>query len=224
MRNLRSRGSGREGAGLRDQANSLEAFPRVWWCFLLLLFVGSAVVCLSRAYPQQHPFEAGVGVVYAPGHAFILKAPEGWILDRESRGKGRWEPVFYPVGFTAKDTPTLIWAGSKRAEPGRPSRIENLLEEMAQSLSPPRGEGVKAVPLEEARVGKGFHAQIYGLVSKSGGESLFERVGCIPSATTIDYVVLRAKDKGFYERSLSAFNAIVKSYIPFRGGTVYIPR
>ncbi|MDD2676469.1 MAG: hypothetical protein PHP75_03245, partial [Methylacidiphilaceae bacterium] len=82
MRNLRSPESGREGAGLRDQASLPEAFLWVRGCYRLLLFLGTALVCLSRAYPQQHPFEAGVGVVYAPGHAFILKAPEGWILDR----------------------------------------------------------------------------------------------------------------------------------------------
>ncbi|WP_018290301.1 hypothetical protein [Verrucomicrobium sp. 3C] len=225
MRNLRERGSGGEGTDWRLWTRSPRAIRRVrGWRSLILLFLGAATVCLWRAYPQQHPFEAGVGVVYAPGHAFILKAPEGWILDRESRGKGRLEPVFYPVGFTAKDTPMLIWAGSKRFESGRQDRIESLLAEIAQVLSPPRGEGVKAVPVEECRVGKGFQAEIYAFVSEPGGESLFARVGCISSPTAIDYVALRAKDKSFYERSLAAFAAILKSYIPFRGGEVYIPR
>lgn len=210
---------------MRRRTRSPGAIPRVRrWCSLIPLFLGAASICLWRAYPQQHPFEAGVGVVYAPGHAFILKAPDGWILDRESRGKARWEPVFYPVGFTAKDTPALIWTGSKRLEPGGRDRVESLLAEIAQVVSPPRGEGVKAVAVEEYRVGKGFHAKIYAFVSGPGGESLFARVGCIPNPTAIDYVVLRAKDKSFYERSLAAFAAIVKSYIPFRGGEVYIPR
>ncbi len=193
---------------------------------IVFLLLGSAsMIGLPRLYPQQHPFEAGVGVVYAPGHAFILKAPDGWILDRESRGSACPEPVFYPVGFTAKDSPVLIWAGSMRSEPGGRDRIREVLEERERSLSPLRGAGVKADRLDEWRVGKkGVRAEIYTFVSEPGGDPLLERIGCFPTATSIDYVVLQAKERAFYERSLAAFASIVKSYIPFQGGPVYIPR
>ncbi len=191
--------------------------------FLIALLRGSGTIALPGAYPQQHPFEAGVGVVYGTGHAFILKAPEGWILDREAHGHSRSEPVFYPVGFTAKDSPILVWAASKRVPPGEGSRIEPLLEERARSLVPPRGAGVKADRVDEWRFGKGFRAEVYVFVSEPGGEPLWERVGCIRSASSVDYIVLQAKDRAFYERALAAFASIVKSYIPFRGGPAYIP-
>lgn len=191
---------------------------------LIFLLVGMATLGLPRLYPQQHPFEAGVGMVYAPGHAFILKAPEGWVLDRESRGNARPEPVFYPVGFTARDSPVLIWAGSMRGESGGQGRIQRLLEERARALAPPGGAGVKADRLDEWRVGKGARAEIYAFVSEPGGDLLLERVACFPTATSIDYIVLQAKERDFYERSLAPFASIVRSYIPFRGGPVYIPR
>lgn len=194
------------------------------WCACIFLSLGLAAICPSRSYPQQHPFEAAVGVVYAPGHAFILKAPEGWILDRESRGHSRTEPVFYPIGFTAKDSPILIWAGSKRAESGGHRRIEAFLEEAACTLAPPKGAGVKALRVEEVRVGKGLRAEVYAFVSEPGDDAFFERVSCILTPFSVDYVMLRAKDKAFYERSLAPFLSIVKSYIPFQGGPAYIPR
>ncbi|MGD9896005.1 MAG: hypothetical protein AB7T14_02845 [Candidatus Methylacidiphilaceae bacterium] len=189
--------------------------------FLVLLFLAAT---LSRAFPQQYPFEAGVGIVYAPEHAFILKAPDGWILDRESRSNSRPEPIFYPIGFTAKDTPVIIWAGSKRAESGGRSRIEKFLEERERALSSPRGDGVKAVPLEQWRVGKGLLAATYDFVSEPGEHLLLQRVSCILTGTSVDYVAVQAKDESFYARSLAAFASIVKSYIPFWGGTVFIPR
>ncbi|QSR84298.1 hypothetical protein [Methylacidimicrobium sp. B4] len=145
---------------------------------VVLLLLGSAsMIGLPRLYPQQHPFEAGVGMAYAPGHAFILKAPDGWILDRESRGNALPEPLFYPVGFTAKDAPVLSWAGSMRSEPGGRDRIQGFLEERARALSAPRGAGVKADRLDEWRIGKnGARVAIYAFVSEPGGDPLLERV------------------------------------------------
>ncbi|VVM08510.1 hypothetical protein MAMC_02225 [Methylacidimicrobium cyclopophantes] len=192
--------------------------------FVPLWLLAMAACIPFPAFPQQEPFEAGVGIVYAEGHAFLLKAPEGWILDRESRGKTRREPVFYPVGFTAKDTPVLIWAGSQRAEPGGRGRIETLLEEKRRSLAPPLGSGAKSIRVAEWRVGKGLHADVFAFVSDPKEDSLLESMACIRTAVSIDYVVVKAKDESFYGRSLAAFASIVKSYIPFQGGTVYIPR
>ncbi|CAB4242676.1 protein of unknown function [Methylacidimicrobium sp. AP8] len=192
--------------------------------FLLLLLLGASLAGLPRAYPQQHPFEGGVGIVYAPGHAFLLKAPDGWVLDREWRGSEPPEPVFYPVGFTAKDSPVLIRSGSMRAESAGTAPIERFLEERAQVLAPPSGAGARAERVGECRLGKGALAEVYSFVSEPGGQALLERIGCVATADSVDYIILDAKDRAFYERSLAAFASILKSYIPFRGGPVYIPR
>lgn len=164
--------------------------------------------------PCAHGQEAGTGVVYGDDHAFLIKAPGGWVLDNESGVIDGLHAVFYPVGSSWRDSSTIMYAQawSKYATGERSEPSGALLAFMAADALKFKQENPGIVvsdgsPLR-TKDGKTALLRIF-----SGDKwNNREAVAYIEEPTVVAVIVLSCRDNNSFDRSLPAFKQLVASY------------
>ena len=79
------------------------------------------ILFLVLGAPQQKPSEPNDngGILSGPGYAFILVAPDGWVLDDRSGRKEGLPAVFYKRGDSWKGAKVVMYANPVRKAKGQ---------------------------------------------------------------------------------------------------------
>jgi hypothetical protein len=156
--------------------------------------------------------EAGLfqeGFLFGDNHAFYFTAPPGWVLDNHSGVNEGLYMVFYPAGQTWTESPVIAYARSLTKD----DLITSIPDQVQMTVTTFRAQGSPQYQAEQQAsqtLANGQQVAIYYFTGDQWGN--YEAVGYIEEESTINFLVLNAKNKPIFEVSLPAFSALLSSY------------
>lgn len=178
---------------------------------LALAFTLAFGLCASSVYAEEvktpsdeAPLKGGI--IYGKDHAYVLSAPDGWVLDNQSGVNQGIHAVFYPEGGSWSDSKAVMYSRiNDKADKTLQDVIDNDLSHMSKDSTK-----FKSVDQDTITCTKGAKAHIKYLSGDKFGS--FEAVGYIEEPKKVIIIVLTARDEKNFKDSITAFNQLVKSY------------
>jgi hypothetical protein len=174
-------------------------------CFLML----TLSVLLCSAIAAQDNKHAGddenSGIIYGADHAFVLTAPDGWVLDNASGVSQGLHAVFYPKGSSWKASSVVMYANvvHKKSEK---DALETIVESDVADFKR-QSPGMK---VEDAEAPSGSGKNV--LVKYFVDDNSHEAVAYIGESKVIVMLVLNARTKKGFDDALPAFRQLISSY------------
>jgi hypothetical protein len=153
--------------------------------------------------------EQGTGMLYGPNHAFFVTAPKGWVLDNESGVKQGIHMVFYPVGYTWANSPVIVY-GQSVTKDAKMRSVKDQVESTIKMFHEKGSTGYKITKETSITFSDGKKASIYYYAGDKWGN--FEAAAYFEEKNTINFLVLNARKKPDYDKYLSGFELLVRSY------------
>jgi hypothetical protein len=165
-----------------------------------------AIVCSSASGQTG----AG-GFVYGKDHAYLLEAPKGWVMDSGDAAKESVGAVFHPANAHWPESGVIIYTDFFKQRKGVQTPAEAMRNDIA--LFQKEGSVVQPVkkPSIKTNIG-GLVGEVYHFGPDQRGQ--YDGRAYFAYKGYIDYFVLTARDKATFERSLPAFEHVVRSYAP----------
>ena len=161
---------------------------------------------LSAVQSNQQSTGGNTGIVYGSHHAFMLSAPEGWVLDNSSGVSQGVYAVFYPKGGSWEKSPVVMYANTtSRQEEGN----ETVQKVIAFDTQKFRSEHPDIVVGDLPSLATKDHKSA---IVKTFFYSQYEAVAYIEEETIVSMLVITARTKQQFEQSRSAFEQLVASY------------
>lgn len=161
-----------------------------------------------RAQQSPAPDNMGIAVIVGKNHAWILEAPEDWILDPQGAAAAGLGAAFYPSDQSWSTAPAVMYANAivKSADS---ITVDNVMkEEMRRAAA--RLPKTEVREMERIPTIQGVDARVCHFMKSDS--SLFEAVAYIDCPTVVALVVLSARNAGDFRASLGAFARLVDSY------------
>jgi hypothetical protein len=176
----------------------------------ILIFLALALLTLPAfaqkpAEPAKEPMS---GMIYGPGHSYMLTAPKGWVLDSEGGRSDGLQAVFYPEGSSWAKGAAVMYTNVL----GKSSEKQPLKEVMDGELAEFRkvSPNLKVTDGKAIDLGDKKSAAVKYLTGDSNGS--VETIAYINEKTVVVIVVLTSRDKKEFDSSLPAFEELVRSY------------
>lgn len=165
---------------------------------------------VRAASDLEAPDVQGTSAVIArQGHACLVTAPQGWVLDGESGRPDGLDAVLYPEGSSWTGARAVMYALVVTSE--APVSLERFIGAnmtAARRRSPRLAVGEPGdLPLSDGR-----RATVRTLKGDVRGN--LERVAFIRESRAVVMIVLTSRDPAQYESALPAFESLVSSYQP----------
>ncbi len=172
-------------------------------CFFLFL--------LSNAiYGQDNNIDSlSTGLIYGKEHAFLLSAPNGWVLDNSSGLSQGIQAVFYPKGGSWNNSNTVMYANTASKSSEGNETIEKLIEYDLENFKKRGALVVKdtTITLERSdnkAILKYFDDSNYGN---------YEIVAYIDEEKIVALIVLSSRDKAEFSEAIPKFIELLNSYV-----------
>jgi hypothetical protein len=149
------------------------------------------------------------GFVYGKDHAYFVEAPNGWVMDPGDAAKEQVGAVFHPASAHWPESRVIIYTDFYSKKKGRETPSEAMRNDVALFEK----EGSNVQPVKKASIKTnvgGLVAEVYHFDS----DRQYDARAYFSYKGYIDYFVLSARDKATFEKSLPAFEHVVKSYAP----------
>lgn len=173
---------------------------------MAFLVLGMIISMSPGLFSQQQP--GGSGIVYGDDHAFVVGAPEGWVLDNAAGASRGLHAVFYPLGGSWAASPVVMYVNTANKEAEGLTGPEGLmtidLARLKAESPDVRVEDVAGLTTEDGRA---------ALVRRFSGDNHgnFEAVAYIDVPKVVIMVVLSSRSRSLFESSLPAFEKLVHS-------------
>lgn len=174
-----------------------------------LLITLTLLLCTAAAAQEQKPPTAAEpqgGIIYGNGHSFVLKAPDGWVIDNKSGAPHGLHAVFYPEGSSWLGAPAMMYANTA-------AKDERTLEAFIEGdlvAFRKHTPGVKMEDAEAPAISRGGKVVAKYFSHEESG--FFEMVAYIEESKVFVMLVLRAKTRKDFDASLPVFKQLVGSY------------
>jgi hypothetical protein len=149
------------------------------------------------------------GFVYGKDHAYFVEAPSGWVMDPDDAAKEQVGAVFHPARAHWPESRVIIYTDFYSKKKGRETPSEAMRNDVALFEK----EGSIVQPVKKASIKTnvgGLVAEVYHF----GSDGQYDARAYFSYKGYIDYFVLSARDKPTFEKSLPAFEHVVRSYAP----------
>lgn len=166
------------------------------------------VPLLLCAQQSPAPDNMGIAVIVGKSHAWMLEAPEDWILDPQGAAAAGLGAAFYPTDQTWGSAPAVMYANAivKSADSITVDHV--IKDEMRRAAARlPKTEAREVEPIPTIQ---GVDARVCHFMKSDS--SLFEAVAYIDCPTVVALVVLSARNARDFRASLGAFARLVDSY------------
>lgn len=152
--------------------------------------------------------DGGGGIVHGDDHAFVVQAPDGWVLDNKSGVGQGLHAVFYPVGSSWEGSDVVMYVNTARRE-GPHQNLAELIEfneRRIRSQSP--HVTVEELPDVATSTGRTFAVRRY--TGDRWGN--FESVAYLEEETVLVLIALTARSQELYDASQAAYAALLREY------------
>jgi hypothetical protein len=171
--------------------------------FVILIFIMSGLTVFGQDDIKS-------GIIYGNNHAFGLTAPKGWVLDNQSGVKQGLYAVFYKKGESWEKATTVMYANTASLEDRAHRTLEELIKYDLNSFKKEYPD-IQITDEKDIAINSNLIAKVKYLSGKSYGN--FEAMAYIDAGKTGVMLILSSRSKDGFQNSLSAFEALVKSYI-----------
>jgi hypothetical protein len=172
----------------------------------LTLFSAMVMICSSGSAQTG----AG-GFVYGKDHAYFLVAPKGWVMDSGDASKAKVGAVFHPANAHWPESGVIVYTDFHKKKKG----LETPTDAMRADVALFQKEGSKVHAMKKPSIKTntgGLVGEAYYFGPDQRGQ--FDARAYFTYQGYIDYFVLTARDRVTFEKSLPAFEHIVRSYAP----------
>jgi hypothetical protein len=151
------------------------------------------------------------GFVYGKDHAYFLEAPKGWVLDSADAAKENVGGVFHPANAHWPESGVIIYTDFYKKREALQTPSDAMRNDVA--LFQKDGSAIHPVkkPSIKTSIG-GLGGEVYYFGPDRRGQ--YDARAYFVYKDYIDYFVLTARDKATFEKSLPAFEHVVRSYAP----------
>ncbi len=148
------------------------------------------------------------GLVYGHGHSFWIRAPKGWVLDNESGTDMGLHAVFYPEGSSWAQSIAVMYVNTaaKTNESVTINQIISYDIENFKSKSP----NLKVVDKKSIILPDKKKVIVNHFSGDSHGN--YEAIGYLDESKVVVMFVLTSRNEKEFNKSLKAFEELVKSY------------
>jgi surface antigen len=185
---------------------------------LLVMCFAPGLAARQKASTANKPVQPGpsdrTGVIFGPGHAFSLDAPDQWVLDNESGSAQGLQAVFYPVGKSWTNAPVVIYANvilkkNPRTENARTVAARDIADFRKKS---PTLKVTDAAPLPTGDQVAGHPKR--AIVKYFSGDDFgnSEAVAYIDESKVVVMLVLSSRKETNFQPALPTFAQLVRSY------------
>jgi len=167
------------------------------------------LLCASASAFAQNPRDGVDGtILLGRQYSFILKEPAGWVIDGSIAKSQDLDAVLYREGSSWKEAVAVMYARVIRKDQKKPTIESVITDDVNDFLKQNRESKVSESPVLETRdkksaIVKGF----YDATNKN-----YELVAFIDEPKVVVILALSSRNKDEFEKSLSAFKALVGSY------------
>jgi len=173
----------------------------------------------SKSKPDKKAENSNSGIIFFKQSSFLLSAPKNWVMDNRA-GAGQGLPaVFYPQGSSWADGKAVMYANIWVKENPREETLEKVIAGDVKSFKD-RSDKLKVTDAESlATSDKDKKATVKYFTGDNFDNH--EAIAYLDEGKTVTMIVLSARTKEDFEKSLSAFKELVGSY-SFLTGSVKI--
>lgn len=152
------------------------------------------------------------GVIFGPGFAFAIGAPDGWIFDTKSALLIGSRAVIYPAGYDLESTNVMIHAnafglGDITLDLWIKQDIQSLKQDFV---------GIEVNDLDNLITQDSITAIVKEFDPGQSTYGLYERIAYIDLETSVAVVSLSAQNKDAYQSSIAAFDEVVVNFSNFK--------
>ena len=164
----------------------------------------------SVAFAQTRDKLDGV-ILFRPDIKFILKEPEGWVLDTQSGAGSAVEAVLYPKGSSWEKAVAVMYARVVHKNETQRTVEKVIVNDVEDFMKQSKDSTVSDSPSLPTRDKKQARVKVfYDAVNKN-----YESVAFIDNSKVVVVIALSSRTKDEYEKSLPAFRELVASYFEF---------
>jgi hypothetical protein len=149
--------------------------------------------------------DSHTGMLYGKNHVFAVSSPKGWVLDNQSGVSQGVHAVFYPIGGSWKNSPTVMYAHGN-AKDSIPETIETFISNDSVSFVE-RDPSIKILDAPILKTKRGNPA-----IVKWFFYSQFEAVAYIDESKSVAMIVMTARTEEEFKNNYPAFEELVGSY------------
>lgn len=184
--------------------------------FIVAFLINS--ICLAQIDTSlSNVKESNAGIVYGKNHAFIIKAPEGWILDNSSGVNQGLHAVFYPKGGSWKYSPTVMYANTASKDVKGNETLEQLMSFDSTQFKA-HSETITIEDVSSFYTDKNKEVKIRYFIDKS--IPFYEATAYIDEEKIVALLVLSSRDEKEFNNSNSKFIELIKSYMLISDTTI----
>jgi len=159
----------------------------------------------SQKSDKDFPTE---GIVHGPKAAFVIAAPQGWLLDNQSGNSLGLPCVLYPKGSSWDDQKVFMYA--KIASPEHPNAEEFASWAISGMQKQPQGLHHKRIEESKTTEGHPF------FINEYRRERDYERVesaAYVQLPEAVAYIVLTAESKEIFDQHRDALEQTIQSLL-----------
>ncbi len=173
------------------------------WVLLAALSLSSA---MGSAAIADDSLGAETGIVYGDNHAYMVRAPGGWVLDNQSGIAQGQHAVFYPRGGDWANSPAVMYVNSASKAGDDIENVEALIKIDTIGFRSEFPDAIfydtTAIETKDEKIAKVVCFEYTN----------FESVAYIEEPESISILVLTARDKESFKDAFPSFLELVKSY------------
>jgi hypothetical protein len=178
----------------------------------VLLILGFVLTLQAASAPQQNnrPKHGVDGtILLGCDYAFILKEPNGWVLDTSVGNKQGMDAVLYPEGSSWKESTAVMYVRIIYKNATDKKTIDQVIQDDIDTFKAASSDStVTSMPSFTTRDKKSAIAKnFYDAHNKN-----YEAVGFIDEPKVVVIAVLSSRSKEDYDKSLSSFKDLIASY------------
>jgi hypothetical protein len=154
--------------------------------------------------------DMNAGIIYGKDLAFGLKAPKGWVLDNQSGVSQGLHAVFYEQGQSWENATTVIYANTASLIAESHKTLTQLIKYDLDNFTK-NYSGLEITDGKDILIKGDLVAKVKYLSGQSYGN--YEAISYIDAGKTGVMIILSSRTKDGFEKSLAAFESLVKSYV-----------
>jgi hypothetical protein len=150
-------------------------------------------------------------IFLGPAFAFVLKEPDGWVMDSQAGKPQHLEAVFYREGSSWKDAVAVMYARVIYKDEIQNTVAKVITADVSDFLKLSKESTVSdSPPLQTRYKNEAISKVFYDAANKN-----YEIVTYIDEPKVVVIVALSSRNKSEYEKALPAFKSLVASYFVF---------
>lgn len=168
-----------------------------------------SIFCLLAATQAFSQTSIGTGIIYGPGHAYSLSAPDGWIMDNSAGVSMGLHAVFYPEGTTWLKSDVVMYPNFAGAD--STSTLQDVIDSDIKYF---KETGAKKTDFKKNITNKkGDKFALYYFEYTKDNIHSYEYIAYTRAKTGVIMLILHTQNKKLLNKHYKALTQLADSYL-----------